>query len=234
MINNKYKIIIRRFGTLVAVKPHGRTVVMKNFKRIYKLNLFAAIIFSFALNSLAAEIGGKDAVMPKSRAVSDYTVLMKDLSEKLKVDLSENNLQVNIKNVEENRLANNLFEIKGQAFCVLPNDNTQLPINFEAKFNTAKQTLDDVRYVFVESEYAPAAEEEILMRELMKQVSLDYKTDQITIAIDGFETNKGANNQSSFKGIGEIKIGEVEWNKINFDVILDADKKATKIVYSIK
>jgi hypothetical protein len=207
---------------------------MKNFKRIYKLNLFAAIIFSFVLNSLAAEIGGKDAVMPKSRAASNYTVLVKDLSEKLKVDLSENNLQVNIKNVEENRLANNLFEIKGQAFCVLPNDNTRLPINFEAKFNTAKQTLDDVRYVFVESEYAPAVEEEILMRELMKQVSLDYRTDQITIAIDGFETNKGANNQSSFKGIGEIKIGEVEWNKINFDVILDADKKATKIVYSIK
>jgi hypothetical protein len=132
LINNKYKIIIRRFGTLVAVKPHRRTVVMKNFKRIYKLNLFAAIIFSFVLNSLAAEIGGKDAVMPKSRAASNYTVLVKDLSEKLKVDLSENNLQVNIKNVEENRLANNLFEIKGQAFCVLPNDNTRLPINFEA------------------------------------------------------------------------------------------------------
>ena len=212
----------------------GRTVVMRNLKQIYKLNLFAAIIFSFAFNASADTNGGKDVASPKSRAALNYSVLANDLSQKLKVDLSENNLKVKIENVEENRLTNNLVEIKGQAFCILPNDNTQLPINFEARFNAAKQTLDDVRYVFVESEYAPVAEEEILMRELMKQVSRDYKTDQITIAIDGFETNKAANNQSNLKGIGEIKIGEVEWNKINFDVVLDADKKATKIVYSIK
>ena len=235
MINNKYKIIIRRFGTLVAVKPHRRTVVMKNFKRIYKLNLFAAIIFSFVLNSLAAEIGGKDAVMPKSRAASNYTVLVKDLSEKLKVDLSENNLQVNIKNVEKNRLANNLFEIKGQAFCVLPNDNTRLPINFEAKFNTAKQTLDDVRYVFVESEYAPVAEEEILMRELMKQVSRDYKTENIVIVIDAVEKVAGANDANKFLGVGEVRIGDMVWNKIKFDVVLDAQTgKANRVVYRVE
>jgi hypothetical protein len=208
---------------------------MKNFKRIYKLNLFAAIIFSFALNSFAANTGSKDVVMPKSHATLNYSVLVNDLSQKLKVDLSENNLKVSIKTVEESRLANNLVEIKGQAFCVLPNDNTQLPINFEAKFDVAKQSVADVKYVFVESpSVAPEADEEILMRELMKQVSRDYKTDQITIAIDGFEANKAANNQSNLKGMGEIKIGEVEWNKINFDVVLDADKKATKIVYSIK
>ncbi|HEX8639058.1 MAG TPA: hypothetical protein VF692_13400, partial [Pyrinomonadaceae bacterium] len=139
-----------------------------------------------------------------------------------------------IKAVEETRLANNLVEVKGKAFCVLPNDKTQLPIDFEAKLDAAKTSVADVRYVFVESDYAPNADEEILMRELMKQVSRDYKTDQITIAIDGFETSKAANSQKNLKGIGEIKIGEVEWNKINFDVVLGADKKAKKIVYDIK
>ena len=211
---------------------------MRNFKQIYRLNLIAAIVFSFALGSFAADANAKDAYKSntsKSYAALNYSVLINDLSRRLKVDLSETNLKVNLKNVEENRLSNNLVEIKGLAFCMLPNDNTQLPINFEAKFDVAKQSVADVQYVFVESSYAaPEAEEEILMRELMKQVSRDYKTDQITIAIDGFEKNKALNNESNLKGIGEIKIGEVEWNKINFDVVLGADKKATKIVYSIK
>ena len=207
---------------------------MKNFKQIYQLSLFAAIIFSFTLNSFAATADGKDVFSPKSGAAFNYSILANDLSQKLKIDLAESNLNVKIENVEENRLANNLVEVKGKAFCVLPDDNTQLPINFEAKFNTAKQAVVDVKYVFVDSDYAPNADEEILMKELMKQVSRDYKTDQITIAIDGFETSKAANNQSNLKGIGEIKIGEVEWNKINFDVVLGADKKATKIVYHIK
>lgn len=213
---------------------------MKNFKRIYKLNLIAAVIFSFALDTFAAPLGGADAFSPKSGTAFNYSLLANDLSQKLKIDLAENNLRVKIENIEETRLANNLVEVKGKAFCVLPADKTQLPINFEAKFNTAKQTLNDIQYVFVESDnvesdnYAPNADEEVLMKELMKQVSRDYKTDQITIAIDGFETSKAANNQSNLKGIGEIKIGEVGWNKIRFDVMLDAGQKATKIVYDIK
>lgn len=207
---------------------------MKNFKQIYKLNLFAAIIFSFVLNSSAATLSGKDVFSPKSRAALNYSALANDLSRKLKIDLAENNINVKIENVEETRLANNLVEVKGKAFCVLPGDNTQLPISFEAKFDTVKQTVADVKYVFVESDYATNADEEILMKELMRQISRDYKTDRITIAIDGFEMSKAANNQRKLKGIGEIKIGEVEWNKINFDVVLDAGKKATKIVYDIK
>jgi hypothetical protein len=207
---------------------------MKNSKKIYKLNLFAAIIFSFALISFALPASAESASGTKSEAASNYSVLINDLSQKLKNDLGENNLQVKIEAVEETRLANNIVEVKGKAFCVLPKDKTQLPINFEAKLDAAKASVADVQYVFVESDYAPTADEEILMRELMKQVSRDYKTDQITIAIDGFEANEAANSQKNLKGIGEIKIGEVEWNKINFDVVLGADKKAKKIVYVIE
>lgn len=207
---------------------------MRNFKHIGKLNLFAAIIFSFALNAFAVPANAKSASGTKSEAAANYSALIDDLSRKLKNDLSESNLQVKIEAVEETRLANDLVEVKGKAFCVLPKDKTQLPISFEAKLDVAKTSVADVQYAFVESDYAPDADEEILMRELMKQVSRDYKTDQITIAIDGFETSKAADNQSSLKGIGEIKIGEVEWNKINFDVVLGADKKAKKIVYAIK
>jgi hypothetical protein len=205
--------------------------VMKNLKQIFKFNILLTLTFSFAVNVFAIN---NDVPALKKKLTFDYSMIENDLSEKLKVDLAENNLKIKFGNVEEIRLTNNLIEIKGQAFCVLPTENTQLPINFEAKVNTLRKTVADVQYKFVESDYAPSADEEILMRELMKQISRDYKTDQITISIDGFETINDANSQKELKGIGEIKIGEVEWNKINFDVVLNAEKKATKITYDIK
>ena len=201
---------------------------MKNFYALTKINfaLILTLIFAFAVfaaNANAAKIGARN-----------ISLITDDLSRKLKVELAETNLKVKLGAIEEKKLTTHIVEVKGQAYCVLPADNTQLPISFTAKVNIAAQSVADVQYAFVESNFAPAAEEEVLMKELMKQISVDYKTDQITIAIDGFETLDAANNQKNLKGIGEVKIGEVEWNKINFDVILGADKKPTKIVYSIK
>ena len=204
---------------------------MRNIKQIFKFNLLLTVFLSLALNTFA---NNNDVITPKNNSVLDYSLIANGLSEKLKVDLAENNLKIKFGEVEEIRIANNLVEIKGKAFCLLPTENTQLPINFEAKVNPVRKIVADVQYVFVESDYAPSADEEILMRELMKQISRDYKTDQITIAIDGFDAALGTDNQRQLKGLGEIKIGEVEWNKIKFDVVLNADKKATKITYDIK
>lgn len=204
---------------------------MKNLKQIFKFNILLTLTFSFAINVFAI---GNDVAAPRKNIIFDYSMIENDLSKKLKVDLAENNLKIKFGSVEEIKIANNLVEIKGQAFCVLPTENTELPINFEAKVNPLQKTVADVRYKFVESDYAPSADEEILMRELMKQVSRDYKTDHITISIDSFEIINAANSRKELKGIGEIKIGEVEWNKINFDVVLNAGKKATKITYDIK
>ncbi len=205
--------------------------VMNNAKQVFKINILLTILLSFVVNVFA---NNNDVYTPKRNSILDYSMIENDLSKKLKVDLAENNLKIKFGDVEEIRITNNLVEIRGQAFCVLPAENTQLPISFEAKVNPVRKTVADVQYKFVESNNAPSADEEILMRELMKQISRDYKTDQITIAIDGFETTNVANSQKGLRGIGEIKIGEVEWNKIKFDVVLNADKKATKIIYDIK
>ena len=203
---------------------------MKSITRIFKFSIILTVFFSFALNVFAFN----DAAKPRNISNLDYSLIAKDLSEKLKTDLSENNVKIKFGNVEESVITNNLVEIKGQAFCVLANENTQLPINFEAKINPVRQIVADVQYKFVDGDYAPSADEQSLMRELMKQISHDYKTDQITIAIDDFETAETANSQKNLKGNGEIKIGEVEWSKINFDVVLNAEKKATKVIYNIK
>lgn len=76
--------------------------------------------------------------------------------------------------------------------------------------------------------------EEILMKELMKKISQDYKTVNITIAIDGFDQFQLSSDKQEFTGKGEVKIGEVEWNTISFDVVLDKDKIPTKIEYEIQ
>ena len=199
-------------------------------KRIHKFNALLIVFLSLTFTAFA----NKDVVNPKNSSALNYSLIANNLSEKLKTDLAENNLKIKFGDVEENKIANNLVEIKGQAFCILPGENTQLPINFEAKVNPIRKIVADVQYTFLESDYAPSADEEILMRELMKQIRHDYKTEQITIAIDGFDATQASGNQRQLKGIGEIKIGEVEWNKIKFDVVLNADKKATKIIYDIK
>ncbi len=236
MLINKHLALILGRGTSVATKPHQGVAAMRNIKNIFTTQIVLALVFGlltvFAVNGNSAS---DTAILSKSSAKT-RNLIARDLSNKLKTDLSENNLQVKLTNLEESRMSGNLVEVKGQAFCVLMKDQTELLINFEAKFNPVRQTVSDVKYVFVESaesSYAPSTQEEVLMKELMKQIGSDYKTEQITIAIDNFETLKMDNNQTGYKGIGEVKIGQMVWNKINFNVVMNDDKTSSQIKYDI-
>lgn len=94
--------------------------------------------------------------------------------------------------------------------------------------------INDVKIATVPKYDADTNNEEILMKELMKKISQDYKTTNITIAIDSFEQERISINKEEFKGKGEVKIGEVEWNTISFDVVLGEDKNPSKIEYKIQ
>ena len=74
----------------------------------------------------------------------------------------------------------------------------------------------------------------IMMKEIMKQISRDYKTREIVIAIDNFESSDSLENKVQYKGVGEVKIGEIQWSRINFNVVLNSDKTAAKIEYKIQ
>ncbi len=67
----------------------------------------------------------------------------------------------------------------------------------------------------------------------MIRIGTDYKTDSIVLALNGFEI-VSATNGKQYAGTGEIKIGEVEWSKIKFDVVLDENNSAAKIGYKIE
>lgn len=72
-----------------------------------------------------------------------------------------------------------------------------------------------------------------MIKELIKKIGKDYKTDDIVFALNGFEM-VSATDGKQYADTGEIKIGEVEWSKLKFDVVLSDDNSATKIEYRIE
>lgn len=164
----------------------------------------------------------------------EVALITQNLSAKLKADLVSNNVSVVYKNIEKTQVSSTETIFKGDALAVVPSDNTQLPIKFEAKVNPVAEVVDDVVYAFVESNYAPSTDEEFLMKHLLKKLAADYKTQEVVIAIDGFETQKAAENQNEFKGTAEVRVGELEWKKINFDVMMNGKNEASKIEYNLK
>lgn len=87
---------------------------------------------------------------------------------------------------------------------------------------------------FVKSAPSPSADDEVLMKILLKQISLDHKTVQVAIALDGFETDLTIDESKELKGTGEVKINESVWTKITFGVVLNSDNTASRVDYKIE
>ncbi|CAN5654887.1 hypothetical protein BH20ACI4_BH20ACI4_03290 [soil metagenome] len=162
------------------------------------------------------------------------SLLEKNLSTRLKAELLTDNVTVKFTRVEKNEMSNSEVYFIGDGLAVLPSEKTELPIKFKAEVNPVEEVVSDVEYVFVESNYAPTTDEEILMRHLLKKIAADYKTENVVIAIDGFETENAAGNQKEYKGLAEVRVGDVEWKRIDFDVVLNGENKAQKVEYKLK
>ncbi|HXG86147.1 MAG TPA: hypothetical protein VNI84_19155 [Pyrinomonadaceae bacterium] len=166
------------------------------------------------------------------------SLVVDNLSAKLKNDLAKTEVSVKLSNVKQQKISKNEIAVKGDALALLAADNNQLPIRFKAKINVARKSVSDISYDFVEaasaSEYAPTLSEEVLMKTLMKRISKDFNTDNIVIAIDGVERKSNLSNLKEFSGVGEVRIGDLEWSKITFDVVIDENGKASKVVYDVK
>ncbi len=169
---------------------------------------------------------------------NNHLLVTENLSKRLQRDLADGNLTVKLNSVEEYEISGSEIGLKGSATCLLTKQDNQLPFEFEIKVNPANQNVLDVKYNFVEASadiYAATSNEEILMKELMTKISRDYKTENIVIAIDAVEKIEGANDADKFSGVGEVRIGDMVWNKIKFDVVLDAQtRKANRIVYRVE
>ncbi len=162
------------------------------------------------------------------------SLLEKNLSNRLKADLLTENVKIKFTKVQTNELSNSEVYLIGDGLAVLPSEKTELPIKFKAEVNPVEEVVSDVEYTFVESDFAPTTDEEILMRHLLKKIAADYKTENVVIAIDAFETENVLGNQKEYKGLAEVRVGDVEWKRIDFDVILNDENKAQKVEYKLK
>lgn len=194
---------------------------------------FVALVCCFAFsNVFAASAAAENDKLVRSLVAGK-------LSAKLKTVLAQPNVSVKLANIAQRAVAKDIIEIKGDAVCLVKTaSNNELPIRFQAKVNVAQKTVSSIDYDFVEAEaapeYAPTPNEEFLMKELMKQISRDYKTENIVVALDGVEANEISVNEKQFSGVGEVRIGSMVWNKIKFDVTVDENGRAKKVLYDVK
>lgn len=166
------------------------------------------------------------------------SLVVDNLSAKLKTDLAKTDVSVKLSNVKQQKISKDEIAVRGDALALLTAEDNQLPIRFEAKINVARKSVSDISYDFVEAasapEYAPTLSEEFLMKTLMKRISKDFNTDNIVIALDGVKGKSNLSNLKEFSGVGEVRIGDLEWSKIKFDVVVDEKGKASKVVYDVK
>ena len=207
---------------------------MKYLYDLIKLNLVIIILALLAAFAIQAN-GSVKADRYKS-------AITQKLTEKLRVDLSDQTVQVKLNDVRDNAISNSEAAFDGKALAVVTKDKTALPFQFTAKVNLNNQQIEDVSYQFVEAEtvedvsvFAPSIVENNLMQGLMTKISKDFDTTNIVISIDGFETAQLTSVETKYEGVGEVRIGDLEWRKIKFNVVLDTQAKtATRVVYEVQ
>lgn len=202
---------------------------MKYLYDLIKLNVVIIILALLAALAIQANASVK---------TDRYkTAIVQKLTEKLRVDLSDQTVQVKLSDVRDNEISKSRSAFDGKALAVVTKDKTELPFQFTAKVNLNSQSVEDVSYQFVDAEdaFAPSAAESSLMQELMTKISKDYETTNIVISIDGFDAAQLTSNETKYEGIGEVRIGDFEWRKIKFNVVLDLQAKtATQVLYEVQ
>ena len=204
---------------------------MKYLYDLIKLNVVIIILALLAAFAIQASASVK---------TDRYkTAIVQKLTEKLRVDLSDQTVQVKLNDVRDNEVSKSQAAFDGSALAVVTKDKTALPFQFTARVNLNNQSIEDITYQFVESEadeaFAPSIAESNLMQELMTKISKDYDTTNIVISIDGFDSAQLTATETKYEGIGEVRIGDFEWRKIKFNVVLDLQAKtATQVLYEVQ
>jgi hypothetical protein len=208
---------------------------MKNQSGFRKLNII--ILSLTVLAVLAVQVKPNEPATASLKIDRYKNGIIQKLTEKLRTDLADKTVEVKLNAVQDNEISKSQIEFDGHALAIVKADKTELPFEFTAKVNLNNQSVEDVNYKFVEtaSEFAPSMAEDSLMKELMVQISKDYKTTNIVISIDGFDTARLTSNATKYDGFGEVRIGDLEWRKIKFNVVLDAQNQtAMKILYDVQ
>jgi hypothetical protein len=181
-----------------------------------KVKLAGAVIISLLAFSAA-------------RADVPLNIAVKALSQRLQNDLAVQTVQVHLNAVKKQPISRTELLVKGTGTA------NNLPIKFDVKVNTARNAAADVQYDFVDAANgtAEADSENAVAQSLLAKLNQDFKTDNIVVAVDGFET-LNQNGTKIYKGTGDVRVG-FDWSKISFDVIVGTAKNSTiSVKYEIQ
>jgi hypothetical protein len=154
-----------------------------------------------------------------------YSIAAKGLARKMETDLVLNNIKVKFAKVERYAISKSQIGIRGEGSCQLSAEDNALPINFDVKINVNNRNVADVAYSFVDAEETGATEalsenETFVTRQLMEKIKADFKTENIVVAIDYLNENL-SDGAKILTGAGEVRLGDMVWKKISFEVVAD-------------
>ncbi len=204
-------------------------------------NIVVALIIGVVVSTLMvtdANAEGRKRIYSLS-AIKAKKLVANNLAGTLRNDLSNPNINFQVRNVEVFKVEKNQITMKGDGYCVLTKSNDKMPMKFETIIDARSNELAKVKYNFVDfnesKENSINANEDNLMTALLKKFSKDYKTENIVVAIDSVKGLTLSSSKKSYTGFGDVKIKNGSWKSVEFTIELNADNKTAKsVVYKLK
>jgi phosphoribosyl-dephospho-CoA transferase len=188
-----------------------------------KTRIIALIIISVvSIVSVKANSANQDSI----------NIAVKGLSQKLQSDLALSKVNVKLGHVENQNISEDKVIVSG--FGTVQSAKN-ISVTFDVVINPVKRDVVEVNYDIVSpvAVEPKSATENFLMKKVMSKIKDDYKTEQIVMAIDGFEAVKSIDGSTNYVGVAEIRVG-MEWNRIEFDVAGDSKNgTASNIRYKV-
>jgi hypothetical protein len=206
------------------------TTTNKYFNHLRLLLVF--FLFTISATSAAAksnDVSGTSALSPDET----YSIAARGLTKKMESDLVLSNIKVKFAKVERYAISKSQIGIRGAGSCQLGAEDNALPIHFDVKINVNNRNIADVRYNFVEAEETVetnslSENESFVTRQLLEKIKADFKTENIVVAIDYLNDKNLENGAKAFTGAGEVRLGDLVWKKISFEIVAEGESQVVK------
>ena len=195
------------------------------------------VFFLFTFSVITATAKPKDVSASKAMLGDDetFSIAARGLTRKMETDLVLNNIKVKFAKVERYSISKSQIGLRGAGSCQLGEEDSALPINFDVKINVNNKNVADVAYNFVEAEEtvesnSMSENETFVTRRLLEKIKADFKTENIVVAIDYLNDKNLDNGAKAFTGAGEIRLGDMVWKKISFEIAAGSENQTDAAV----
>jgi len=166
----------------------------------------------------------------KANYARSSKIALEALSNKIKTDTGISDVSVKFEKVNQYNVSKSTIGVKGNAKYFI-NSEFVTPLTFDVKVDATTLRVVNINYDFEDADDTVAVGspvEENITQKLLKQIGNQFKTANVVISIDNLETL-----ENQLKGTGEVRIGDFEWRRIEFDATL-IKKGVGRVKYKIQ